>query len=155
MLSSRQAPTLIFCMPLRPVGNRAACQPNKRSSVSGSLIFLGGVEHHLDDAFDVPVGRRQCPDIEPEAAGDGGAHLVDVEDLALDLARFQDILGQGVEDGLLAEPEAEAFHPADQPALPVTHGRELVRQPFLIPVEPGPIASLVDVHCYSPHRLRR
>ena len=30
------------------------------------LIFLGGVEHHLDDAFDMPVGRREGPDIEPK-----------------------------------------------------------------------------------------
>ena len=120
-LSSRQAPTLIFCMPLRPVGNRAACQPNRRSSVSGLLIFLGGVEHHLDDAVDMPVGRRQCPDIESETACERGAYLIDVEDFALDLARFQDVLGQRVQDGLLPQPEAEAFHPADKPALPVTH----------------------------------
>ncbi len=36
------------------------------------LVFLGGVEHHLDDAFDMPVGRRQGPDIEPQPACDGG-----------------------------------------------------------------------------------
>ena len=34
-LSSRQAPTLMRAIPLRPVGNRAACQANKRSLVSG------------------------------------------------------------------------------------------------------------------------
>ena len=68
---------------------------------------------------------------------------------------FSDVLGQGVEDGLLAEPEAEAFHPADQPSLPVTHRGELVRKPVLIPVESGPILSFVDVHGDSPHNLRR
>ena len=65
-------------------------QPFLRQRV---LVFLGGVEHHLDDAFDMPVGRCQCPDIESQAAGEGGSHLVDVEDLPFDLARFQDVLG--------------------------------------------------------------
>ena len=31
----RQFPTVIRCMPLRPSGNRAACQENRRSLVSG------------------------------------------------------------------------------------------------------------------------
>ena len=53
--SSRQAPTLIFVMPLRPVGNSAACQEKSLSAVSGSVIVAGGVEHHLDDALDVAV----------------------------------------------------------------------------------------------------
>ena len=35
VLSSRQAPALIFVMPLRPVGNSEACQANSRSAVSG------------------------------------------------------------------------------------------------------------------------
>ena len=48
-----------------------------------------------------------------------------------------------------------AFHPADEPPLPVTHRRKLVCQPVLIPAEPGPIVSFVDVHCYSPHSLRK
>ena len=118
------------------------------------LIFLGGVEHHLDDAVDIPIGRRHGPDIESQASSEGGAHLVDVEDLSLDLARFHDVLSQRVEDGLLAEPEAERLHPADQPALPVPHRTELLRKSFLIPVEPGPILSLVDVQRYSPQVLR-
>jgi len=110
---------------------------------------------YLDDAFDMPVGRRQCSDIEPKATREGGAYLVDVEDLSLDLDRFQDVVGSGVEDGLLAEPEAEGLHPADEPALPVPHGGELVRKRVLIPAEPRPIPSFVDVHCYSPHYVRK
>ena len=31
----RQPPTVMRCMPLRPVGNNAACQSNRRSFVSG------------------------------------------------------------------------------------------------------------------------
>ena len=118
------------------------------------LIFLGGIEHHLDNAFDMPVGWRQCSDIESKAAGEGGAYLVDVEDFPLDLARFEHVLGQRTQHRLLAEPEAKALHPSDEPTLSVTHRRELVCQPVLIPVEPGPIVSFVDKHRYSPHVLR-
>jgi hypothetical protein len=116
---------------------------------------MGGVEHHLDDAVDMPVGGRQRPDIQPQAACEGRAYLVDVEDLSLDLARFQDILGQRVVDSLLAELEAEGFHPADEPALPVPNRGEWVRQGDLVPVKPGPIALFVDEHDYSPHTLRK
>jgi len=52
------------------------------------LIFLGSVEHQLDDAFDMSVGCRQCSDVEPQAACEGGAYPLDVEDLPLDLARL-------------------------------------------------------------------
>ena len=120
----------------------------------GFLVFLGGVEHHLDNAFHMAVGGSQCPDIESEAAGEGGAYLIDVEDFAFDLARFQDVLGQGAQDGLFPETEAQAFHPANEPPLAVTDRRKLVSQPFLIPAEPGPIVSFVDVHRYSPQVLR-
>ncbi|WP_228763668.1 hypothetical protein [Brevundimonas sp. SPF441] len=41
-------------------------------------VVLGGVEHHLDDALDVPIRRDQADDIHAEAAGDGGADLVSV-----------------------------------------------------------------------------
>ncbi len=34
------------------------------------LVFLGGVEHHLDNAPHMAVGGRQCPDIESEAPGE-------------------------------------------------------------------------------------
>ena len=44
----------------------------------GLLVFLGCVEHHLDHAVHMPVGGRQCTDIQSEAAGEGGAYLVDI-----------------------------------------------------------------------------
>ena len=76
-------------MPLRPVGNSAACQPNNRSSLSGCGEFLGRVEHHLDDALDIAVSGRQRADIHPQPAGDRRAHLVAVELLAFDLAGLE------------------------------------------------------------------
>ena len=78
-----------------------------------------------------------------------------VEDLALDLARFQDVLGQGVEDGLFAEPEAQALHPADQPCPAGDAPPRVWPKALVIPPEVWPIISFMDVHCYSPHFLRR
>ena len=75
----------------------------------GFLVFLGGVEHHLDNAVNMAVGGRQCPDIESESAGEGRAYLIDVEDFAFDLARFQDVLGQGDQDRLFAQAEAQSL----------------------------------------------
>ena len=91
-LSFRQAPTLIRLHAAAPGREQGGVPAEQAFLRQRFLIFLGGVEHHLDDAFDMPVGRRQCPDIEPQAACDGGAHLVDVEDLPLDLARFKYVL---------------------------------------------------------------
>ncbi len=154
MLSSRQVADPDFLHAAAPGWEQGGVPAEQAFLRQGGLVLLGGVKHHLDNAVHMPVGWRQCPDIEPEAAGEGGAYLVDVEDFAFDLARFQDVLGQGTQHRLLAEPEAESFHPANEPTLPVTHRRELVRKPVLIPVEPGPLVSLVDVHRYSPQVLR-
>ena len=79
------------------------------------------VEHYLDDAVDMPVGRREGPRYQAPSGVLARAHLIDVEDLPLDLTRFQDILGQRAQYGFLAEPEAEGLHPADETALAVTH----------------------------------
>ena len=113
-------------MPLRPVGNSAACQPNSRSSVSGSLIVLRGVEHHLDDALDIAIGGRQGADVHAEAARDRGADLLAIEHFAFDLARLEDVLGQRREHGLGAQRKAERFHAPDQPPLVVADGGQLL-----------------------------
>ncbi len=55
----RQAPTVILAMPLRPVGNSAACQPNRRSCGQRRAIILRRIEHHLDHAFDIAVDEAQ------------------------------------------------------------------------------------------------
>jgi hypothetical protein len=34
-------------------------------------MLLGGVEHHFDAAVDMPIGRLERPDIEPEATRKG------------------------------------------------------------------------------------
>ena len=105
------------------------------------------------DRGDLRSAGVSAPISSPKRRARGGTHLIDIEDLALDLTRFQDLLGQCAEDSLLTEPEAQAFHPA-KGRPPVTDGGKLRCQPFLIPVEPGPIVSFVNAHGYSPHNLR-
>src|SRR5258708_33854492 len=80
-------------------------------------IVTGCIQHHLDDAFDVAVGRLERAYINAEAAGDGGTDLFGVQPLALDLAAFQHVLGEYLKGGLLAEIETKSFHGPKQPTL--------------------------------------
>ena len=57
------------------------------------IIVLGRVHDHLDNTVDVAVRPRQAADVDSEPACDRGAHLVSIEILPLDLARFENILG--------------------------------------------------------------
>jgi hypothetical protein len=148
--------------PLWPVGKSAACH------------LLSGVHHHRDNAFDVTVRRNECADIHSEPARDRRAHLIVVKDFALDLAGLDHVLGQGLQDGLIAQRKPERFHMADQPPLPMPDRGEGFRYGILIPAELGPVGQLVDVghdnlrifcgdydaysphlQCYSPHDVRR
>src|SRR5581483_9659639 len=115
----------------------------------------GGVEHHFDDALDVPVGGGQSADVHPQAARDRGTHLLAVEDFALDFAGLQDFLGEVLERRLAAQGKAQGLHAADQPALAMAHRRQAVGQAVLIPAEFGPIGQFVDVGGHSPRLLRR
>ena len=45
------------------------------------------------------------------------ADLLGVQFLALDVAAFEHVLGQGLENSFLAEIEAESLHAADEAAL--------------------------------------
>jgi hypothetical protein len=120
----------------------------------GFLVFLGGVQHQLDNTFNMAVSRGECSYVESKSAGYRRAYLFHVEDFSLDLARFKDVLGQGAEDGFFPQTEAQGFHSANKSPLPVPDGRKLVCKPLLIPAELGPIVSFVDVQRYSPRLLR-
>ena len=113
-------------------------------------IALGRIEHHLDDAFDIAVAGNQSGNVHAEAAGNRGAHLLAIEMLALDLARLDHVFGQRLEDGLLAQREADGLHPPDQSPLPVTHRCQLGGKLRVAPPEVRPVIALVDVG----HNLR-
>ena len=112
-----------------------------------------GIQHHFHDAFDVAVGGLEGADVYPQAPGDGGTDLPGIELFAFDFAALENVRRQRLQDGLLLKVEAEPFHAPDQAALPVTGRGEGVRDPFRVPMEPGPVLELMDIH--SPHLLRR
>src|SRR3546814_1882895 len=56
------------------------------------IIMCRRVEHHLDDAFGPPIRLRNCRGWHAEAPGDRGSHAIAVEDVALDLRAFDDVL---------------------------------------------------------------
>mgnify|MGYP007050449361 CR=1 FL=1 len=107
--------------------------------------ILRGIEHHLDDTLDIAIGWGEPADIHAKPAGDGGTNLFPVEPLALDLAGFDDILGEGAQDGLGAQIEAERFHAADQSALAMTHRRQPVADERVRPGKTGPAVQLVNI----------
>ena len=100
------------------------------------------------------VDSLQSADVHSESSRDRRTNLVDVQFLALDLAAFENIFGQGLQHCFLLQLEAEALHAANQPALPVTHVCQRFAQGQPIPMEVGPVCQLVDV-MDSPHVMRR
>src|SRR5262249_49262908 len=88
-----------------------------------------------------------------EPPGDRRTELLGVERLPFDLAALDHVAGQRLENRLLLKVETERLHVPDEPALPVADGGEGLRELSLVPVEPGPVLKLMDIH--SPHRLRR
>ena len=84
------------------------------------VIVARGVEHHLDDAFDVAIRGLEAADVQAQTPRHRRADLFGVELLAFDFAGLQNVFGQRFEDGFLLKTKAEAFHVPDEPALPVT-----------------------------------
>ena len=143
--SSRHAPTVIRVHPAAPVGNSDACHANSRSAVSGCVVLLRRVEHHLDHAFDVAIDGRQAADVHAEAPRDGRADLLGIERLAFDLAAFQDVVGQGVENRLrrTLKPSASIW-PIRRPCwCRAAESGDAKR--FVIPDEPWPVWKLMDI----------
>jgi hypothetical protein len=134
-------------MPLRPVGNRLACHPKRRSPVRREIV-LGRVEHHLDDALDSSVHRRKRSDVHAEPPRNRGADLLAIESLAFDLARLQNLFGQRLQGGLRAERKAEAFHSTNQPPLVMPNRRQRHGEGLLAPSKAGPISKLMDIRCH-------
>ena len=117
----------------------------------GRRIILGRVEHHLDDAFDVAIGRHKPSDVRAEMTREGRAHLFLVEQLAFDLAGFQHFFSESLKDRFRAQLEAEPLHASNQPSLSIADGSEAVRQAFLAPSESGPVFMFMNV-CHN-HRV--
>jgi hypothetical protein len=111
--------------------------------------ILDRAERRLDDPFDSSVSRRKRASVNAETTSNRGPNLVAVRQLALDLAGFDDILGQSGNQGPAPQGTAQAFHDtADQPSLPVPDGREMPRRRLVIPAEVGPIRQFANVFHY-------
>lgn len=72
----------------RGIPSKQACLNNRR------LTVCRCIDYHLDNTFNVPIHRRQSADIDVQASCDADADGSDIQLLALDLAGFDDILGQ-------------------------------------------------------------
>jgi hypothetical protein len=152
VLSSRHAPVLILAMPLRPW--ETAPHATKKPFGGERLVIMArGVEHHFDDAFDMRSAGLSAPISMPRRRA--------IEDRTCSASSFSPSISlllstsavRVSQHSLLAEVEAEGFHMADQPALPVADVGERFGKPLAAPVEPGPVWKLVDV--YSPHLRMR
>ena len=88
------------------------------------VIVACCVEHHLDDAFHVTVGRLQAADIHSQEARDRGTDSGRIEFLSFYSARFDDILGQRPQHRFFLQPETQCLHLAQQAPLPVAHLRQ-------------------------------
>ena len=132
-------------MPLRPVGNSAACQPNRRSAVSGSSYFcvassiISTTPSTLRSAgVSAPMSmpRRRASDERTCSASRFSPSIS---------LRLDHVLGQGLQHGLAAKLKPKRLHPADQPALPVPDGRERFLKRLVIPGELRPVVQFMDV----------
>src|SRR5688572_27758882 len=128
-----------------------AKQPLRRQRL---VVALCGVEHHLDDAFNMTVSSLKPTDVETKPTSDGRADLIGIELLAFDLTALDHVLGEGAKNSLLFQPETERFHLADQSALQVPGGGQRRRQAPRVPSELGPIRKLMDIIGHSPRFLR-
>ena len=113
------------------------------------------VEHHLDDAFHVTVGRRKAADIQAQAARDRGTDGRRIKVLSFYSARFDDIFSKRPQHRLFLQTEPQRLHLAQQAALPVAHLRQQAGKRLAVPVKFRPIGLFVDVHAHSPQIMRR
>jgi hypothetical protein len=105
----------------------------------------GGVDHHFDHPLDVTVHRGQGTDVDPEAAGDGGAHRFDVELFALDLAGLDDVLGQRRQAGLVAQSHSDIGQSSHQQTLGAADVGQRLGQGSEVVAPTWPVVGLPDV----------
>lgn len=97
--------------------------------------MLGGIQHHLNNAFHVTICGCQATDLDSEAARNGRAYLIPVEFLPLNLARFEHVLGQDVQYGFGLKLEPESLHAANQAPLAIARFNQKLRNARDIPLE--------------------
>ena len=84
-------------------------------------VVGGCVQHHLDDALNLPARTRSSADSEAKPAGDRRPHLVGVDRLPLNGPGLDEVLGSGLEAGLRPQLEPEPLDAPEKPPLTVAH----------------------------------
>ena len=138
-----------FCHAAAPGGEQGAVPAEQAVRCQRLFITTGCVQHDLDDPLDIAVLRGQRADVDPEATRDLGPHLCHIKHLALDLARLDDIHGQGLQDGFLAQLETERFHSADKTTLIMPHRRQRCSDGRVLPDQLWPGGIVPDVHSHD------
>ena len=99
--------------------------PTKQSIFRQRLaVVLRRINHHLYDAFNIPVCGNCTGDVHPQPSGDGRTHLLRVEVFAFDLAGFHNVEREGFKLGFLPELKSQPLHTAEQSSLPVPYIRQ-------------------------------
>jgi len=116
--------------------------------------MLLSIQHNFNDAFNVANSGNRARDGYTQPTRNRRAHLIGIQNLALNLAGFQNVLRQRRQHSFVLAYETQPFH-AGQSAAPDDVGHARAPAPvFRDPRKSGPIATLVDVR-HSPHVLCR
>ena len=111
----------------------------------GLVKVAGGVQHHVHHAVHMPVAGCQGSNIEPQLAGHGGAHGVQVQPLAFNGAGGDDFLRQHLQGGLVPLRQPQRCHAPGQHALCAVHLRQRRGQGCGIKSQVRPIGQLPEV----------
>ena len=127
------------------------CLPAEKPLVGqgGRAVFRRG-EHHLYDAFNVPIRRHETADIDPEPARYRRPDCVEVEIFALNLTRVVDCGGQRRKFRLFLYFEADRRHEPAYVACRLPCPRKARSYGRFIPGEIRPVSVLPDI----PHVLK-
>ncbi len=77
------------------------------------IVVLGCIQHHFNNALHVTIRGCQASDVNSQPTCNRGANLIPIELLSFNLARFEYILGKGVQYRFLAKLEAKPLHTAN------------------------------------------
>ena len=126
-------------------GEQRRVPPEQAVTSDRGAAVGGGVEHHLDHAFDVTIHRGQRADVDAKSASDGRADGLDVELLSLDLAGLDDVLGQHRKAGLIAQGHADVGQSSYQQPLGAADVGQGLSQGRQVKAPNWPVAGLPDV----------
>ena len=103
------------------------------------------IQHHLDDALDVAIDRRQRTNVYAQTAGDAGTYGGNVQLLALDLAGLDDILREHHKTCPIAQHSANVGQPPNQHTLRPAHLGHRPGQGGQVAAPLRPVRSMPDV----------